>query len=110
AALEVAKRNAARHSVTDYIRFVISDGFAALDHKHQGDDDGRPPQLFDLIVSNPPYVADGAISSLQREVRDFEPRLALEAGVDGLSVISRLLEDAGAFLQTGGYFLFEIGF
>lgn len=110
AALEVAKRNAARHSVTDHISFVVSDGFAALDHKDQGDREDTPRELFDLIVSNPPYVADGTISSLQREVRDFEPRLALEAGVDGLSIISRLLADAGAFLQTGGYFLFEIGF
>jgi release factor glutamine methyltransferase len=110
AALEVAKRNAARHSVTDHISFVVSDGFASLHHRHQGDPDETPRELFSLIVSNPPYVADGAISSLQREVRDFEPRLALEAGVDGLLIISRLLADADAFLQTGGYFLFEIGF
>jgi len=109
-ALEVAKRNAARHSVTDRISFVVSDGFEALDHQNQGDREDTPRELFDLIVSNPPYVADGVISSLQREVRDFEPRRALEAGVDGLSVISRLLAGAGAFLQTGGYFLFEIGF
>jgi release factor glutamine methyltransferase len=110
AALEVAKRNAARHSVTDHISFVVSDGFAALDHQDQGDRENTPRELFDLIVSNPPYVADCAISNLQREVRDFEPRLALEAGVDGLSIIRRLLSDAGTFLKTGGYFLFEIGF
>jgi release factor glutamine methyltransferase len=107
-ALEVAKRNAARHSVIDRMSFVVSDGFEALDQRNRGE--GLHRELFDLIVSNPPYVADGAISSLQREVRDFEPRLALEAGVDGLSMISRLLVDAGAHLQSGGYFLFEIGF
>jgi release factor glutamine methyltransferase len=110
AALEVAKRNAARHSVTDRISFVVSDGFEALEQKDPGDHEDTPRELFDLIVSNPPYVADGVISSLQREVRDFEPRLALEAGGDGLSLISRLLVGAGAFLQIGGYFLFEIGF
>jgi release factor glutamine methyltransferase len=108
AALDVAKRNAAGHSVIDRMSFIVSDGFEALDRRNPGEDSQR--ELFDLIVSNPPYVADGAISSLQREVRDFEPRLALEAGLDGLSIISRLLADAGAFLHTGGYFLFEIGF
>jgi release factor glutamine methyltransferase len=110
AALAVAERNAARYSVTERISFVVSDCFAALDHRDQGNPGNSPRELFDLIVSNPPYVANGAISGLQREVRDFEPRLALEAGVDGLSIISRLLVDAGAFLKTGGHFLFEIGF
>jgi release factor glutamine methyltransferase len=107
AALEVAKRNAARHSVTERISFVVSDGFAALDHEDQ---ETSYRESFDLIVSNPPYVVESAISSLQREVRDFEPRLALEAGMDGLSIISRLLTDASSFLKTGGHFLFEIGF
>lgn len=107
AALAVAKRNAARFSVSERISFVVSDCFAALDPRNSGNPDRA---LFDLIVSNPPYVANGAIPALQREVRDFEPRLALEAGVDGLSIINRLVKEAGAFLKTGGYFLFEIGF
>ena len=104
AALQVAKRNAARHSVTEQIEFVVSDCFAGLDpenpvHSH-----------FDLIVSNPPYIEDGELAGLQREVRDFEPKLALTAGADGLDVIRRLLLEAGKFLKPGGYFLFEIGF
>jgi release factor glutamine methyltransferase len=104
AALEVAKRNAARHSVTEQIDFVISDCFASLNQQD-------PSQSsFDLIVSNPPYVEEGALASLQREVRDFEPRAALVAGADGLAVIRRLLLEAGSFLKTGGHFLFEIGF
>lgn len=110
AALAVARRNAARHSVSELIRFVISDRFAALADRDQGNQGSSHRELFDLIVSNPPYVADGAISGLQREVKDFEPKLALEAGVDGLSVISRLVEEAGDFLKTGGHFVFEIGF
>jgi release factor glutamine methyltransferase len=101
AALAVAKRNAARHGVAERIDFVLSDGFAELD--------ARVSQ-FDLIVSNPPYVRADAIEDLQREVRDFEPRMALEAGVDGLSVVRRLLKDAGGFLKTGGHLCFEIGF
>ena len=110
AALAVARRNAARYSLTERISFVVSDCFAALDHRNQGHGGNSRRELFDLIVSNPPYVADGAISDLQREVRDFEPRLALEAGVDGLSIISRLLGEASAFLKIGGHLLFEIGF
>jgi release factor glutamine methyltransferase len=101
AALEVAQRNATRHAVSDRIEFVLSDCFEALD-PHRGS--------FDLIVSNPPYVADGALDGLQREVRDFEPRMALEAGADGLSIIRRLVTDSEAFLKTGGYLLIEIGY
>ena len=103
-ALAVARRNAARHSVTERIEFVLSDCFAALDPR-------EPSQTsFDLIVSNPPYITEPAFADLQREVRDFEPRTALVAGADGLSVIRRLLTEAGGFLKTGGHFLFEIGF
>jgi release factor glutamine methyltransferase len=104
AALAIAKRNAARHSLTERIDFVVSDCFADLDPKN-------PAQSqFDLIVSNPPYVEDGVLASLQREVRDFEPRLALTAGPDGLAIISRLLREAVRFLKPGGHLLLEIGF
>jgi release factor glutamine methyltransferase len=108
-ALAVAKRNAARHSVSDYVSFALSDCFA-FDHGYEGKHVDSDRELFDLIVSNPPYVAIGAISGLQREVRDFEPRMALEAGVEGLSIIKRLLAEAGAFLRPGGHLVFEIGF
>jgi release factor glutamine methyltransferase len=104
-ALAVAERNAARYGLTERIRFVVSDRFAAWNQGSQSS-----AELFDLIVSNPPYVASAAIAGLQREVRDFEPRLALEAGADGLAIISRLLVEAGAHLKTGGHFVFEIGF
>ena len=103
-AMAVAKRNAARHSVTAQLDFVISDCFAALDPNDPNH------SFFDLIVSNPPYVAEPAFAGLQREVRDFEPRLALAAGPDGLAIIRRLLLEAASFLKTGGHFLFEIGF
>lgn len=110
AALAVAQRNAELHSVSERMSFVLSDGFRALDPGNRVKQGDSNRELFDLIVSNPPYIANGAISGLQREVRDFEPRLALEAGVDGLSMIRRLLLEAGAFLKTGGHFVFEIGF
>lgn len=102
-ALAVARRNAVRHSVAERIDFVHSDCFAALNSREL-----RPS--FDLIVSNPPYVEEGAMADLQREVRDFEPRSALAAGADGLDIIRRLLLEASNFLKTGGYLLFEIGF
>jgi release factor glutamine methyltransferase len=104
AALAVAKRNAARHSVIERVDFIVADCFAGL---FQGD---PRRSSFDLIVSNPPYVAESALVGLQREVRDFEPREALAAGADGLSIIRRLLPEAGGFLKKGGHFLFEIGF
>ncbi|MCA1628840.1 MAG: peptide chain release factor N(5)-glutamine methyltransferase [Acidobacteria bacterium] len=99
-ALRVAARNAARHAVAGRLALVASDCFAALDPSHK----------FDLIASNPPYVAEGDLDSLQREVREHEPRVALTPGGDGLSVIRRLLEDAPRFLREGGCLVFEIGF
>jgi release factor glutamine methyltransferase len=104
AALAVAQRNARRHSLSERMEFLVSDCFAALDPedpRHSG---------FDLIVSNPPYVADGELPGLQREVRNFEPQRALLAGPDGLAIIRRLLHEAPRFLKPAGYFLFEIGF
>ena len=101
AAIEVAKRNAARHSVSERLELVVSDCFAGLNRKNP---------LFDLIVSNPPYVSVRELENLQREVRDYEPHLALLAGEDGLSIIRRLLVEAGTYLKSRGHFLFEIGF
>ncbi|HWN09816.1 MAG TPA: peptide chain release factor N(5)-glutamine methyltransferase [Pyrinomonadaceae bacterium] len=101
AAIEIAKRNAAKHNVSDRLEFLISDCFAEVKQEER---------LFDLIVSNPPYIPASDLEGLQREVRDYEPHLALEAGADGLSIIRRLLADVGVYLKPGGYFLFEIGF
>ncbi len=100
-AIQVARRNALRHSVAGRISFMVADCLSAL---------GTGNPMFDLVVSNPPYVAAPALDGLQREVRDHEPRLALTAGVDGLTIIRRLLLDSGAFLKTGGHLLMEIGF
>ena len=65
---------------------------------------------FDLIVSNPPYVAETELVGLQREVRDHEPREALAGGPDGLDVVRRLLIESSAFLKARGHLLIEIGF
>jgi release factor glutamine methyltransferase len=101
AALRIARENAHDQSVADRIEFVVSDCFDELD---------STARQFDLIVSNPPYVSAAALPGLQREVKNYEPLVALSPGSDGLSVIRRLLREAPAFLKRHGHLLFEIGF
>jgi release factor glutamine methyltransferase len=102
AALEIARRNAARHSVADRLDLLGSDTLSALGV-------AQVEWRFDLIVSNPPYVSEDEMKTLQREV-NHEPRTALAAGADGLSIIRRLLHEARPFLRSGGHLVFEIGF
>ncbi len=104
AALAVAQRNVERHGVTGRVRLVAGDVLTLR------------PGLVDLIVSNPPYISTGECGSLPASVRDHEPRLALDGGPDGLSVIRRLLAQAPAVLRSrraegcpGGGLLIEIG-
>ena len=103
-ALRVAARNAARHGVRERMLALVSDCFDALRADEYAD------LRFDLVASNPPYVPEGDLAGLQREVREHEPRVALTPGGDGLSVIRRLLTEAPRFLKTGGHLLLEIGF
>ena len=97
-ALRIAQRNAERHRVADRLRLVQSDLFEAVSAN----------ETFDLIVSNPPYVSDDEMKTLQREVQR-EPRAALAGGSDGLILIRRLLLDAPGHLRPGGYLVFEFG-
>ena len=64
---------------------------------------------FDAIISNPPYIATDQIDQLEAGVKDYEPRLALDGGPDGLAMVSRLIEEAPAHLKPGGYLILEIG-
>lgn len=98
AALAVAKSNAARHGVAARIEFVESDLFAALTHERK----------FDFIVSNPPYITTAEMNDLDRDVRDYEPRLALEAGPRGTEVIERLIPQAAERLSPGGRLFIEL--
>ena len=96
-ALEVARRNAARHGVGDRVTFRHGDlleGFTGT---------------FDAIVANPPYVIDRAGPALQPEVRDHEPPVALFGGADGLTLVTRLVAGAPSRLRSGGYLIFEFG-
>lgn len=98
AALAVAKSNAADHGVSERIEFALSDLFAAIDSSRQ----------FDVIVSNPPYVSESELAAASRDVRDYEPHLALVAGARGAEVIERLVPEAAARLRPGGWLLMEI--
>lgn len=99
AALAVARQNAARHGVGERIVFHCGDGFATL----------PAGMKFDLIVSNPPYIPSAEIATLQAEVRDFDPRAALDGGEDGLAFHRRLASEAGQWLRPGGRVMVEFG-
>ena len=106
-ALALAKENAAKNSAAE-IEFLQGDGLAALN----GDGDsraGRPRSRFDLIVSNPPYIATAEIATLEPEVRDFDPRAALDGGPDGLDFYRGLAEQAQKFLTADGKIMLEFG-
>jgi len=98
-ALRVAAANIARHKKIKEIDLVCSDLFAAL----------NPREGVEIIVANPPYVAEGTLAALQPEVRDWEPPDALTAGLHGLDVIQRLADQVPAHLLPGGWLFVEIG-
>lgn len=99
-ALEVAQRNAARHGVADRITFLQGDLFAPL----------HPGKTFDVIASNPPYIAQSEFATLDPDVRDHEPRLALDGGPDGLAFYRRIAKDVVPLLKLGGSLVLEIGY
>lgn len=103
-ALRIARANATAYRLADRIRFQQGDGFAAL-AAH-----GETAALrFDLIVTNPPYIPAAEVETLQPEVRDFDPRLALTDGADGLGCYRCLAAEAPAWLKPGGWLLAEFG-
>ena len=95
-ALEVAKKNLQENEVE--AELIESDLFENIDKK------------FDLIVSNPPYIATGVIEELEEEVRDHDPMLALDGKEDGLYFYRKIIKEAKERLKSGGYLLFEIGY
>jgi release factor glutamine methyltransferase len=95
-ALEVARRNAARHDVA--IEFLHGSLFQPVAGRR-----------FDLIVSNPPYIPSSDVECLEPEVRDFDPRTALDGGSDGLDIYRHLIPEATEFLNPGGWLLVEVG-
>jgi release factor glutamine methyltransferase len=99
AALEVARANAARLQLDHRIIFQERDLLA-----------GTPAETYDFVVSNPPYVPEAEPEKAQREVREFEPKVAVFAGENGLGVYRHLVPQAREALKPGGWLVVEIGF
>jgi release factor glutamine methyltransferase len=97
-ALEIAKLNVEQLGVADRVQLVQSDLLDGLSDL----------QEVDLIVSNPPYITESEYAALAKSVREYEPKIALVAGADGLDVINRLLTQSHAKLRVGGSLIFEI--
>lgn len=98
AALKVAAENAVRTQLTDRVRFQTGNWADGVS------------DAFDLVVSNPPYIATDVLETLEPEVRVFEPRLALDGGVTGFGPYPHLFAEAARLLKPGGLALFEIGY
>ena len=98
-ALAVARQNAERNGVMGRIEFVESDGFKAV----------TADRRFNLIISNPPYIPSAEITTLQPEVRDFDPHSALDGGADGLDFYRQLAVEAPNWLAPGGKLMVEFG-
>ena len=98
-AIALARENAFRCGLADRVKFAVADGL----------DDFDEPQSVDVIVSNPPYIESAVCETLDPRVKDFEPRLALDGGANGLVFYDRYLGDAVNLLKPGGAVFFEIG-
>jgi release factor glutamine methyltransferase len=123
AAIAVARRNAARHAVAERIEFRVGDLFEPWDPSPKcargqthatgaipaRRDPGYAP-LFDVIVTNPPYVATAPGTPVAENVRKYEPAGALFAGPEGLEVIRRVVDEAPRWLAPGGHLLMEVAF
>lgn len=98
-AVTVAQKNIFEYNLQNRIRLVCADGLSAFGRK----------SLFDVIVSNPPYIPTGSISGLQPEITMFEPGSALDGGMDGLDFYRKTLKSGYVNLKKGGYVILEIG-
>jgi release factor glutamine methyltransferase len=103
AALKVAAANIKKHRIEDRVTLLAGDLFEPL-----------VPQIdtekFDLIVCNPPYVSVSEFEALDKNVKDYEPRLSLFGGADGLDIHRRIIENADSFLKPGAALMLEIGY
>ena len=98
-ALEVAKINAVQNGVEDRVDFKQGNLFECIEETEK----------FDMIASNPPYISKAEVEELMTDVKDFEPRLALDGGEDGLYFYRKIIPEAAKCLNPGGVLIFEIG-
>ena len=97
-ALLIAAENANALGLEERIQFLETDLYPASDER------------FDVITANPPYIRTAVVETLEPEVRDHDPRMALDGGEDGLSFYRRITAQAGRYLKSGGWLLVEIGY
>ncbi len=101
-ALSIASSNAVRHRLTERVTFLEGDWYDAIDRSHEG-------QKFDLIVANPPYISTAELAGLMPEVTNFEPRIALDGGENGLAAYETIVCAAPDFLLKAGALALELG-
>ncbi len=104
-ALAVARENAERNKVENMVSFVGGDLYEGIPRSRKG----VPKKRFDLITANPPYVRNDVLPTLQREIVEYEPSMALLGGADGLDFYRRIIGEAPDFLKKNGALLLEIG-
>ena len=97
-ALALARENAERHGLAQRVTFLQADACSEF-----------PPASFDALVSNPPYIPAPEIAGLAPHIRAHEPRLALDGGAEGLTVVRAIVEGASWALRPGGWLFFEVG-
>jgi release factor glutamine methyltransferase len=105
-ALEAAQENAERNGVSGRLELMQGSWLEPLGTSSEG----KSEEKFDLIVSNPPYITSAVVETLSKEVRDFDPRLALDGGPDGLAPYRIIAREAGAWLKPAGHLMVEIGY
>jgi release factor glutamine methyltransferase len=98
-ALEMARTNAARLGLSEKVLFRKSDLLSVY-----------TGEKFDFVISNPPYVGEADADKVQKQVRDFEPKIAVFSGREGMDIYRRLIPQAHEALRPGGWFVAEIGF
>src|SRR5262249_37349545 len=99
-ALALARENALHLGAVHNMRWVAGDLYAPLDPVRN---------RYDVITANPPYIPEGEIGELSRDIREFEPRIALSGGADGLDAVRRIVSGAAPFLAESGMVAIEIG-
>jgi release factor glutamine methyltransferase len=100
-AVRLARRNARATGLKDRVRFFAGSWFQPISPRKSA---------FHLIVSNPPYIRSGDLANLQREIRGFEPVIALDGSDDGLGCLRRIIQGASDHLASGGHLMLEIGY
>lgn len=99
-ALSCAKENSFKNGLQNKVVFFVSDLFSNVSNN----------QKFDIIVSNPPYIKNSDIENLQDEIKNYEPKIALEGGSDGLLIIRNIIINAHKYLKKNGRLILEIGY